>query len=78
MLRSPSSLKLKTPMDLSICQTQNLGWKTKKISTDVSFTSVLTSNRVALNLAVQHDQYRVCCAPQTEGKISVAVLLIII
>ena len=50
----------------------------EKISIDDSFTSVLTSNRVALNLAVQHDQYRVCCAPQTEGKISVAVLLIII
>ena len=50
----------------------------EKISIDISFTSELPSNRVALNLAVQHDQYRVCCAPQTEGKISVAVLLIII
>ena len=50
----------------------------EKISIDISFTSELASNRVALNLAVQHDQYRVCCAPQTEGKISVAVLLIII
>ena len=76
MLRSPSSLKWKSPMNLSICQTQNLGWKTKKISTDVIFTSVLTSNRVALNLAVQHDHYRVCCAPQMEGKSNVAILLI--
>ena len=49
----------------------------EKISIDVSFTSVLTSNRVALNLAVQHDHYRVCCAPQMEGKSNVAILLII-
>ena len=49
----------------------------EKISIDDSFTSVLTSNRVALNLAVQHDQYRVCCAPQMEGKSSVAILLLI-
>ena len=49
----------------------------KKISMVFSFTSVLTSNRVALNLAVQHDQYRVCCAPQMEGKSNVAILLII-
>ena len=49
----------------------------EKISIDDSFTSVLTSDRVALNLAVQHDQYRVCCAPQMEGKSSVVILLII-